>query len=165
MNEAERYLQERLRQQDAPTQTNAAAQSIPSAPQRMVSMWTAWKHFWTRWTFKGRASRSEYWWAAAANFLMSVLLGGMVGVILAIAECDEETIDVLANAFSFVVNVAVSIPYIFLVVRRLHDTNHSGWWWWTLFLPPVGVIALLILLCMRSDPKTNRYGPVPNTGA
>lgn len=53
-------------------------------------------------------------------------------------------------------SITISIASIFAVVRRLHDTNHTGWLWF-LSLVPIVNIALLILLTSPSETKNNRY--------
>jgi uncharacterized membrane protein YhaH (DUF805 family) len=53
------------------------------------------------------------------------------------------------------------IPTIAVTVRRLHDSNHRGWWWWIGFVPVIGWIWLLVLLCLDSTPGQNRFGPNP----
>jgi uncharacterized membrane protein YhaH (DUF805 family) len=51
-------------------------------------------------------------------------------------------------------------PSLGAFVRRLHDTDRSGWWYWLSLVPLVGAIGLLVWLCQRSDPN-NRFGPPP----
>ncbi len=165
MNEAERYLKERLRQQHPSAQKEPDLTPIPSGPQRMVSMGTAWKYFWTRWTFQGRASRSEFWWAILANFLAFLMLGAVIGFLLGIGGASDRTLDAIVAGLDWVVRIATFIPGTCLTVRRLHDTNHAWGWWFLVFVPIVGWIVLLVLLCMKSDSSSNRYGPVPNTEA
>ena len=163
MNEAERYLQERLR-----TQAAAQAASFSAPPpvrQRMVSIGTAWKYFWTRWTFSGRASRSEYWWTQLVLLLAVCGISFSLGFLLAVIGVDDLVNDAIADVFGWLWNLATLVPGICLQVRRLHDTNHSGHWWWFVLLPIIGWIILLVLMCTRSDPAANRYGPVPNTEA
>ena len=60
-------------------------------------------------TFKGRASRSEYWWSVLAL----VILGA---VSLAINE-----------TFYLIMYLLTLIPSLAMAFRRLHDTNRSGW--------------------------------------
>jgi uncharacterized membrane protein YhaH (DUF805 family) len=57
--------------------------------------------------------------------------------------------------------LAVLIPGISVTVRRLHDTNRSGWWWWIQLVPIVGGIVLLIFMFTDSTPGGNQYGPNP----
>ncbi len=64
---------------------------------------------------------------------------------------------VLANIFSLL----VIIPSIAVGVRRLHDTNHSGWWYLLIIIPIIGWIVILIWLCKNSDEEDNRFGSNP----
>ena len=57
--------------------------------------------------------------------------------------------------------LAVLIPGLAVSVRRLHDTNRSGWWILTGLVPILGWIALLIFYVEDSRPGANQYGPNP----
>ena len=52
--------------------------------------------------------------------------------------------------------VGLLLPYVSAAVRRLHDTERSGWWWFIVFIP-FGVIALIVLLASRGDAVRNKY--------
>ena len=97
--------------------------------------------------FSGRASRSEYWWFALASLL----------VIIVAAVIDGATggfvVTLLAYLFIIIPGLAVS-------VRRLHDTNRSGWYLLLNFIPLVGTILLFIWSVTPGDKKANQYGPV-----
>ena len=56
---------------------------------------------------------------------------------------------------------AFIIAQISLAVRRLHDTNRSGWWLWASFIPLIGTIWILILFCLDGTVGRNRFGPDP----
>jgi len=56
--------------------------------------------------------------------------------------------------------LATMIPNLAKLVRRLHDTNHSGWWLF-ISIVPFGGIFLLVLTVRESDPGENRFGPNP----
>ena len=73
-------------------------------------------------TFRGRASRSEYWWF----FLFSVLLN-------AVTSIPDMVLDAVAGLngftpFGTVAWLALFIPTLAVSVRRLHDSDLSGWW-------------------------------------
>lgn len=53
------------------------------------------------------------------------------------------------------------IPSISVSVRRLHDTNRSGWHFLFWLLPIVGWIFLLIWYSQKGDPVSNAYGEPP----
>ncbi len=152
--------------------------------QRPVTLAEAWKRFWTRWTLTGRASRSEFWWMFLPGFVILLFLRGLSWVSPVAA--------VIAAWLEIVWACVTFVPGICLTVRRLHDGGHSGWtyglgwipfvgmiivalcfyesmpFWvaWLLLISRVGVsiwgILLLVYTLQRSEPKTNRYGPVPN---
>ena len=57
------------------------------------------------------------------------------------------------------------IPGMAVKVRRLHDTNRSGWWVLSFFLvvlvPFIGDIVLLVFMVQDSQPNENQYGSNP----
>lgn len=98
--------------------------------------------------FEGRARRREYWNFVLFNFLATLVLG-VVDVVL--------DITVLAPLYS----LAVLIPSIAVTVRRLHDTDRSGWWILISLVPVVGFIVLLVFTLMDGTPGPNAHGPSP----
>ncbi len=62
-------------------------------------------------TFTGRASRSEYWWWVLFTFIVSVVFN-IIGV----------------KWLTGIVNLALFLPGLAVLVRRLHDIDKSGWW-------------------------------------
>ena len=83
--------------------------------------------------FEGEASRSEFWWF--------FLFTGVVSFALA----------VVSNKLSGLFSLAVLVPFIAVTVRRLHDTNRSGWWVLVCLLPVVGWFILVFLLVQEGD--------------
>ena len=69
-------------------------------------------------SFRGRASRSEYWFFTLFYFL--VIFGAMI--------LDIILFDIMYGLFYFMTWIALLIPCICVWVRRLHDINVSGWW-------------------------------------
>jgi uncharacterized membrane protein YhaH (DUF805 family) len=49
-------------------------------------------------------------------------------------------------------------PSIAVLVRRLHDTDRSGWWYWISFVPLIGTIVLFVFAVQRGTPGQNSYG-------
>lgn len=58
-------------------------------------------------------------------------------------------------------SLAVLIPGIAVSVRRLHDTDRSGWWLLIAFVPLLGAIVLLVFMVQDSVPGQNQYGANP----
>jgi uncharacterized membrane protein YhaH (DUF805 family) len=102
--------------------------------------------------FDGRASRPAFWWW----FLFGVLVG--IGASI---------IDAIIGSFGVVSGLAalaLLLPNLSVAIRRLHDTDHTGWWVLIGLIPIIGFIVLLIFYLRQSDPGENRYGPPPADG-
>ena len=98
--------------------------------------------------FKGRARRKEYW--------LFILLYSICYFIAFL-------IDVASGAliiFTTIVALGLLIPLISVAVRRLHDTDRSGWWFLLGFVPFVNIV-LLIFFFLDGTPGENRFGPDP----
>ncbi|MGB9029859.1 MAG: DUF805 domain-containing protein [Acidobacteriaceae bacterium] len=52
-------------------------------------------------------------------------------------------------------------PSLAVGIRRLHDTNRSGWWILISLVPLIGGIWLIVLLATDGDPGENQFGPNP----
>ena len=97
--------------------------------------------------FGGRSSRSEYWWFA----LFFVLLSILVEAILAMAGPS-------AAVLSVVVPLALFIPSLAVLIRRLHDLDRSGWWSLIALVPLVNLV-LIFWLVRKGTEGDNRFGP------
>lgn len=58
-------------------------------------------------------------------------------------------------------SLAVLLPGLGVSVRRLHDSNRSGWWMLIGFIPILGSIVLLVFMLLGSTPGDNQYGANP----
>ena len=126
-------------------------------------------------TFKGRASRSEFWWF----FLFLALLhtAGFMFANFTLAIDGSPIIKTILSYFPAlwgVVFLAMLLPLVSASVRRLHDTGRSAWWafGWLLPLlanllppfPPILIIravvsvAWLFLFTLKGDADENKYG-------
>ena len=95
--------------------------------------------------FSGRASKSEYWWFQLYNTILYILTF--------VFQND------LALLFSILV-IANLIPVFAAGVRRVHDSNKSGWWILISFVPIIGLYIIVLLITDGSKGK-NRFGPKP----
>jgi uncharacterized membrane protein YhaH (DUF805 family) len=100
--------------------------------------------------FDGRAGRPEYWWFFLINTIISVILDLVI---------PGATGQVLGAIYA----LAVLLPSIGVGIRRLHDTNRTGWWLLVSLVPLVGWIWIIVLLALAGDDGPNRYGPPPGT--
>jgi len=62
-----------------------------------------------------------------------------------------------------IVHLIIFIPYLAIVVRRLHDSGKSGFWILITFFPYVGGLILLLFFLQDSDSGWNAYGPDPKS--
>jgi len=109
--------------------------------------------------FSGRARRKEYWFF--------VLFSTIISLVLMMVDSTTGTMKVAAGygLLSSLYSLAVLIPSLAVAVRRLHDTNRSGWWLLIGFIPLIGAIILIIFFASDSNPETNEYGPNPKSPA
>lgn len=113
-------------------------------------------------TFTGRASRSEYWWAALALAIPETVLYGLaLGVGIGTGTPNGNGgVDLGVGGIVFIVlfalfSLAVVIPGIAVTVRRLHDGNFSGAFY---LFSLVGLsIVVLVLTLLESKPEGARF--------
>lgn len=130
------------------------------------NLFTAWVSMWKRaFDFKGRSRRKEYWLAAIANALfysLAVFIIFILGIMITgTTNSGESALPYIVFAFSTIYILAAFIPGLSLEVRRLHDTNRSGWWIFIALIPFIGAISLLVFYCTEGDLGPNKYGPSP----
>jgi len=106
-------------------------------------------------TFEGRARRKEFWFFALFNFLAILVLALIDGALGTFSK--EAGLGLLSGIYV----LAIFIPSIAVTVRRLHDTDRSGWWILISFLQLIGGLVLLVFEVLDSTPGENRYGPNP----
>ena len=124
-------------------------------------------------SFKGRASRSEFWWFCLFTLLIQIAVA-IVGKIM----------PALASIISAVLGLWLLLPTVGISTRRLHDRNFSGWWQ---VLPLAAVLpaiagavlgadallvlagsaaalaslGLLVVYVLKGTTGPNRFGPDP----
>ena len=107
-------------------------------------------------TFSGRAPRSEFWWFWLLNTIVSIAIdgSGMRHGMTGLEHMEGPSI------LSTIWHLAVFIPTLAVSVRRLHDTDRSGWFI-LLSAIPLANLYLLYLLAIRGTDGDNRFGPPP----
>jgi len=98
--------------------------------------------------FSGRARRKEYW---IFNLIHSIILYG-----LSFIPFNNVAITLIA-----IYGIATLLPYLAVLVRRLHDTGKSGSWIFISLIPFIGGLLLLIFTCQKSQMDENGWGPSP----
>lgn len=103
--------------------------------------------------FSGRARRQEYWMFV----LFNAIIVGVLEIIAVAAGRAGIAIFVLLWLYA----LAVFVPSLAVIWRRLHDTGRSGVWILIDFVPFVGWIILLVFMVTEGTRGPNAYGPDP----
>ncbi len=103
--------------------------------------------------FSGRARRKEYW--------MFTLIGVLVAIGLTFVDLVLHLRIGNTGLFSGLYSLAMIVPSLAVLVRRLHDTDRNGWWCLIALIPFIGPVVLLVFLVMDGTPGANRFGPSP----
>lgn len=106
--------------------------------------------------FSGRSRRKEYW-----LFILLYVILSVVATLLDTSVFREMAINNEMGVVSLIVSVGLIIPLIAVAIRRLHDTDRSGWWILLGLIPLLGGLVLLVFYCLDGTPGDNRFGPDP----
>jgi uncharacterized membrane protein YhaH (DUF805 family) len=110
-------------------------------------------------TFSGRASRSEYWWFYLLIVIVALLLRGSMPTPN-FADPASFHFPMMGGLFGIVMLV-LFLPILAAGVRRLHDTDRTGWWFLIGFIPFIGGLVLLVFMCLPGTAGANTYGEPP----
>lgn len=106
-------------------------------------------------TFSGRAPRAEYWWFylfLIIAYVVAMMIDGMIGSSLL------GPYGILAG----LIWLAAIVPSLAAGVRRLHDTNRSGWWMLAPILPYI--VALAMMGPVLLNPESAATAPTASLG-
>jgi uncharacterized membrane protein YhaH (DUF805 family) len=109
--------------------------------------------------FTGRARRSEYWWFVVFSILVNIVTSILDNVLGTTMGADDAFYN--AGVIGTIVGLAMFLPGLAVAVRRLHDTDRTGWWVLIALVPFLGFILLIVFFASDSKPGTNRFGPSP----
>ena len=99
--------------------------------------------------FSGRASRSEFWWQMLGALLVSFTLILLLNNFSRVRADYEVSLDFAG--------FLLTIPILTSQVRRLHDTDRSGWWVLLGLIPVIGSLVLVIWFCSKGSTEKNRF--------
>ena len=137
--------------------------------------------------FKGRASRSEFWWFLLFGNVCNTLFNVVLGIVgISMVEASNVTGLLFLGLVQIIFVLAFFVPYCAAGVRRFHDTNRSGVIFAILvapiFLPvlilgndfgdrplltfvvAICVITLLCLCAVRGKKQKNEYNLPTDVG-
>ncbi|MCC7266699.1 MAG: DUF805 domain-containing protein [Caulobacteraceae bacterium] len=113
--------------------------------------------------FQGRARRSEFWLFWLFTFVVSFVLqivGGMMGAGGDPTAMYSSPVMIVLLLFC----LAILIPSIAVAIRRLHDTDRSGWWLLIGLIPIIGALVLLVFYVLPGTVGANKFGEDPKGG-
>lgn len=111
----------------------------------------AYKLFWTKsFDFKGKANRSDYWLGGVlANFIVYILLFILSGITASI----NETLGGIISIIWILYSLGQIIPGLSISIRRLRDAGKEWAWIFINFVPFVGGVWFIVLLCAPTLPS------------
>lgn len=109
-------------------------------------------------TFSGRATRSEYWWYILAVSLLGAALAVIEGAVIAPMLGFEPFAEEAGQPLRMVAGLILFLPTLAVTVRRLHDTDHSGWWYLLVVIPIIGILVLLYWYVKPGTEGPNQFG-------
>lgn len=156
----------------------AASPDDLSLPLYGASFGQAIKRFFKNYVnFKGRASRSEYWFAYLFVVLLMIIPGilysiglGMMAASATAMSADPYgmssaaapsggsiALTAIGGILMGLIGLAILLPQLSIAWRRLHDGNYPGPFWFLSLIPGIGGIITLILMLMPSKPEGQRF--------
>lgn len=119
---------------------------VPPEAVEKPTLTNCYNKFWKNYAnFSGRSRRSEYWFVVLTNFLIAFI----------------NVIPYVGTGVYSLYTLAVIVPMLALIVRRLHDIGRE--WYYIFFglIPIAGFIILIVWMCQDSQPGSNKFGPNP----
>jgi len=101
-------------------------------------------------TFRGRSTRSQFW---LFTLVFTVLMAICFSLDMATGIGSEEALPITGLCYALHL-----IPTLAVTVRRLHDTDRSGWWLLLLIVPLVGQVVIFVFTCQASTAGAGSFG-------
>jgi len=115
-------------------------------PVKKINMLDAVKLFFKNYfNFRGRASRSEYWWFLLAYFIVAFIIAFIEGLLIPNLAIGQ------SGPASNLLTLALFIGQLSLTARRLQDRGHTGWWQLAYFVPLIPLIYFAFLFILTED--------------
>ena len=117
--------------------------------------------------FSGRARRSEFWWWYLFVSLVNIVMSTMWSASLVSLSGAADIEALFAGMFNWayflwiIISLALFLPTLAVIWRRLHDTDRSGGFYFLVLIPLVGAIILLVFFIQEGTQGENRFGPDP----
>ena len=112
--------------------------------------------------FKTRSSRAEFWY-----FYLFTVIVGMIAIqidqylsleLIRFELSRSPSNEFILGHFYTFTYFLFLVPSLSLYVRRLHDTDRSGWWLMIMLIPFIGFVTITMFWLLKGNDKSNRYG-------
>ena len=112
--------------------------------------------------FKTRSSRAEFWY-----FYLFTVIVGMIGIqvdqylsleLIRFELSRSSNNEFILGHFYTFTYFLFLVPSLSLYVRRLHDTDRSGWWLMIMLIPFIGFVTITMFWLLKGNDKSNKYG-------
>jgi uncharacterized membrane protein YhaH (DUF805 family) len=121
--------------------------------------------------FSGRSRRLEFWMFQLLNMIVGLVIIALVFSSVPWDQVGDPAVQAgppaqpgplfwVGLGLTMVWSLGSLIPGLAVQIRRLHDTDRSGWWWFLNFVP-FGGFVLLVFMLLEGTPGENSYGPDP----
>jgi uncharacterized membrane protein YhaH (DUF805 family) len=117
--------------------------------------------------FQGRARRKEYWFFVLFYVIFYACLA-IVERVAGLHSADRVVGDTTVMGTGYLTllySLGLLIPNLAVAVRRLHDTDRSGWWVLISLVPIAGAIVMLVFTVQDGNTGPNRFGNDPKLEA
>ena len=117
--------------------------------------------------FHGRSGREEFWLFMLFNYILAMAYSAAVGLIFLLFALMDMSESDMISALTFLLipwglySLYLFLPALAVTVRRLHDTDRSGWHILLGVIPLIGSIFLMLWYATRGTSGPNRYGAPP----
>jgi len=101
--------------------------------------------------WNARSTRAEYWWWT--------LFATIVAIVASVIDTAIFSSDTMMGTgpVSGISALALFLPGLSVWIRRLHDTDRTGWWAWIVLIPILGWIATLVFVLLPSKVGPTRW--------
>ncbi len=106
--------------------------------------------------FSGRSRRKEYWMFTLLMLIAGIVAGTIEGILGV-----NTMVGGIYGPLTTLLILGTIVPGISVGVRRLHDTDRSGWWLLIAVIPLIGGLILLFFFVSDGTRGANRFGPDP----
>ena len=129
----------------------------PLSPKERRTFSLMWRPLYRWLDFSGRSTRKEYW----MFFVLKIILSTLSMFVLEVNDFLDQTSIALSAIFLLFFLIFLTLPDLAVLVRRLHDSDRSGFWALLTLIPLVGFFIWLRFTCLSGTKGPNRFGPDP----